>query len=349
MALSDACLFTAPNDTSAALDSNYLSDAAASYRSQGYAVLRNFASIAEIATLQKRANQIVEEFLSSDKGRDGEASHKEAKLDTEELCAVCRNGTVRNTTSAVYLAGSARAVRCFYQDELADDKVDTSKANADKPHVAKVGHALHDYDPIFRMFTRENPRVAQVVSEVLQLRNPTPVQSMLMFKQPCIDNIVSPHQDATYLHTEPHDTCIGFWIALQDADSRDKGCLEVVPGSHRDGLRELMILDPETGGPETKFVVLNGNVQCPEDSTYVPLPVQAGDAVVFHGALWHRSGRNVGAATRLAYTFHTVDIVKDESEWSKGNWLQPGPEAPFEALRWRTHEHVHELPVGHES
>jgi len=239
---------------------------------------------------------------------------------------------VRNTATAEYFVESGRTVRCFYEDELAEDRADKADVNVEMRRVAKVGHALHDYDATFTEFTRKNQRVKQVFKEVLRLRNPTPVQSMLMFKQPSIENIVSPHQDATYLHTVPEDTCVGFWIALQDADSRDRGCLEVVPGSHTKGLRELMILDPDTGGPETKFAILHDNIAAPADSAYTPLPVKAGDAVVFHGALWHRSGRNVGSETRLAYTFHTVDLVEGESEWSTANWLQPGPETPFKPL-----------------
>lgn len=42
---------------------------------------------------------------------------------------------------------------------------------------------------------------------------------------------VTPHQDATFLHTEPLGRILGFWIALEDA-TQENGCLWFIPGSH---------------------------------------------------------------------------------------------------------------------
>ena len=39
-----------------------------------------------------------------------------------------------------------------------------------------------------------------------------------------------PHQDSTFLHTEP-ETVIGVWLALEDA-TVENGCLFAKPGSH---------------------------------------------------------------------------------------------------------------------
>lgn len=46
---------------------------------------------------------------------------------------------------------------------------------------------------------------------------------------------VKPHQDATYLHTEPIVALKGFWIPTEDA-TLDNGCLYFVKGSHKLGL-----------------------------------------------------------------------------------------------------------------
>jgi len=46
---------------------------------------------------------------------------------------------------------------------------------------------------------------------------------------------VKPHQDATYLYTEPpQKSLLGFWIALDDA-TLENGCLHFWPGSHLEG------------------------------------------------------------------------------------------------------------------
>lgn len=45
---------------------------------------------------------------------------------------------------------------------------------------------------------------------------------------------VHPHQDATYLHTEPI-SITGFWIPTEDA-TLENGCLWFIKGSHKNGL-----------------------------------------------------------------------------------------------------------------
>lgn len=49
-----------------------------------------------------------------------------------------------------------------------------------------------------------------------------------------IYSLVKPHQDATYLHTEPI-SAIGFWIPTEDA-TIENGCLWFIKGSHKNGL-----------------------------------------------------------------------------------------------------------------
>jgi phytanoyl-CoA hydroxylase len=59
---------------------------------------------------------------------------------------------------------------------------------------------------------------------------PVVPQSMYIFKQPGIGGEVCPHQDGTYLYTEPQSV-VGLWWALEDC-TVDNGCLWGVPGSH---------------------------------------------------------------------------------------------------------------------
>ncbi len=44
--------------------------------------------------------------------------------------------------------------------------------------------------------------------------------------------VVIPHQDATYLFTEPSGL-LGFWIALDEA-TENNGCLHFFAGSHKE-------------------------------------------------------------------------------------------------------------------
>jgi ectoine hydroxylase-related dioxygenase (phytanoyl-CoA dioxygenase family) len=49
------------------------------------------------------------------------------------------------------------------------------------------------------------------------------------------DGAVLPHQDSTFLYTEPL-SCVAFWFAFEEA-TRDNGCLWVIPGSHKAGIK----------------------------------------------------------------------------------------------------------------
>jgi ectoine hydroxylase-related dioxygenase (phytanoyl-CoA dioxygenase family) len=69
------------------------------------------------------------------------------------------------------------------------------------------------------------------LSAALQVNDPKIVQSMYICKQPKIGGKVVPHQDGTFLYTEPMTT-IGFWVALEDC-STTNGCLWAWPGSHK--------------------------------------------------------------------------------------------------------------------
>lgn len=51
------------------------------------------------------------------------------------------------------------------------------------------------------------------------------------FQQPGIGGEVVPHQDNSFLYTQP-TTCTGLWLALEDATITN-GCLWAIPGSHK--------------------------------------------------------------------------------------------------------------------
>ena len=53
---------------------------------------------------------------------------------------------------------------------------------------------------------------------------------MVICKQPEIGGAVPPHQDSTFLYTDP-PSAVGFWYALEDA-TISKGCLSFAAGSH---------------------------------------------------------------------------------------------------------------------
>jgi hypothetical protein len=87
------------------------------------------------------------------------------------------------------------------------------------------------------------------------------------------------HQDGGTLWGLSQEPELQVWTALDDAPEGG-GCLEVVPGSHRLGLARPM------GGviPDAQLLAHDAEARA------VPVPARAGDVVLLHNQLWHRSG-----------------------------------------------------------
>lgn len=79
-----------------------------------------------------------------------------------------------------------------------------------------------------------------------------------------------------------------FWIPLVEVDARS-GCLSVVPGSHRDGLRT---------GITDEFGVTRLALEQEQVTGGVPVPMSRGDALVFDELMLHRSLDNVSDGVR---------------------------------------------------
>jgi phytanoyl-CoA hydroxylase len=218
-----------------------------------------------------------------------------------------------------WFMGSGDRVRCFFEEDAfaADGALQVEPARA----INKIGHALHDLDPVFAAASYD-PRLAVIAGQI-GLREPLLIQSMAIFKQPGIGGEVGCHQDATFLYTDPM-TVTGFWIALEDA-TLDNGCLWVAPGEHRGSLRRRFV---RHDGGGSGFEVLDPT-PLPGPETLRSLPVAAGTLVLLHGLLPHYSGANRSPRRRMAYAVHCVERTAD---YPTSNWLQRGPDMPLRRL-----------------
>lgn len=214
---------------------------------------------------------------------------------------------------------SGDQVRCFFEVEAlaADGSLTVEPGRA----INKIGHALHDLDPVFAAVSYD-PRMLAIAAEI-GMHEPLAVQSMAIFKQPGIGGEVGCHQDACFLYSEPL-TVVGFWIALEDA-TLDNGCLWVAPGGHRGPLRKRFA---RKAGGGTEFQQLDPT-PLPGPAELVPLPVTAGTLVVLHGLLPHYSGANRSPRRRLAYSLHCIEAAARYPAW---NWLRRGPALPLRRL-----------------
>jgi phytanoyl-CoA hydroxylase len=264
----------------------------AAYQRDGFLVLPDFAEPERCLALRGRALEL-------------------ARLHApppEQATVFTADGGARHAAERYFLT-SGEAIRCFFEK----DAFDADGRLRGEAHLSlnKLGHAMHDLDPVFDAFSR-TPRLAAVAAD-LGMREPQLLQSMYIFKQPRIGGEVVCHTDHTYLWTEP-PSVVGFWFAIDDATT-ENGCMWALPGGHRLPVRARSRLNAT--GTATELEVLDP-APYPSEGL-VPLEAKRGTLVLLHGALPHLSGPNRSDKPRHAYTLHAIDGAAD---YLADNWLQ---------------------------
>ncbi len=266
------------------------------YGNTGFLVLENFASESDCDSLRARAKELVQEF------------------DPAEVVSIFSTRE-QNRIADEYFLTSGDKIRFFFE-ENAFNADGTLKYGKEKS-INKIGHALHDLDPVFDRFSRSQK--LKELATALGFEDSLLLQSMYIFKQPNIGGEVSCHQDSTFLYTEPIDI-VGLWFALEDA-TIENGCLWAIPGGHRRGLKSRWVRS-RNGGMEFEIY---DKEPWPEDEL-VPLEVKKGSLVLLHGLLPHRSFENSSPHSRHAYTLH---LIRAGANYPANNWLQRSEAMPL--------------------
>jgi len=259
------------------------------YRNRGCLVLEGFASEKECDELRTRADELVQEF------------------DPSEIVSIFSTHEQSRVADEYFLT-SGDKIRFFFEENAfnPDGTLKYKKENS----INKIGHALHDLDPVFQQFSRSDKM--KQLAHAIGFADSLLLQSMYIFKQPDIGGEVTCHQDSTFLYTEPIDI-VGLWFALEDA-TMENGCLWAIPGGHRYGLKSRWVRAPED---KMRFEIFD-ETPWAEDQL-VPLEVSKGSLILLHGLLPHRSFENRSTRSRHAYTLH---LIGANAKYPKDNWLQ---------------------------
>lgn len=116
----------------------------------------------------------------------------------------------------------------------------------------------------------------------------------IMTKQPAYSSATGWHRDIRYWSYQRPEL-ISAWLALGD-ETIDNGCLWVVPGSHllpiaADRFDERLFLRPDHPA----------NVPLLQQAQ--PVPLSAGDVLLFHANLFHAAGRNNTRQSKYSLVF----------------------------------------------
>jgi len=257
------------------------------YHEQGFVVLDQVFALEELEKVKKQAAKIVDDW------HDEDITHTFGTKDND------RSGND-------FFLDSAETMSCFFEEEAFDEKGEFVQDRA--LCINKIGHALHELDPVFKRFSHQS--VLGEIANDIGLSEPQIRQSMYIYKQPKIGGEVNWHQDATFFFTTPQSV-VTYWFAMEDA-TLENGCLWVEPQGHKGPLRERFNRD----GSNTIMETLSDQAWPIE--TGIPVEVKAGSLVVFQGQLPHYSAPNRSDKSRQAFTLHVTD---GRTKYASQNWL----------------------------
>lgn len=172
----------------------------------------------------------------------------------------------------------------YYKQGGTDERVDDPELEVRKafyfvqiePRLAKI--ATH-------------PRLLNLLDQLIEPGHRM-IQDMALIKPPFHGSEKPWHQDTAYFDWTPLGGIIGAWIAL-DAATVENGCMQVIPGTHREGpTPHFHIRDCQVGDERVQV------------DRAVVVPLKPGGVLLFSGLIHHGTPPNESGDRRRALQFH---------------------------------------------
>lgn len=127
-------------------------------------------------------------------------------------------------------------------------------------------------------------------------------QDMALVKPPRIGREKPWHQDMAYFDVDVDTPVVGVWIAL-DPVGLANGCMRMLPGSQHAG--------PHAHVRRRDWQICDTDVPA---GAAVAVPMEPGDALLFHGLIHHGTPPNRSDLRRRALQFHYRPATAEERE-----------------------------------
>jgi hypothetical protein len=179
---------------------------------------------------------------------------------------------------------------------------------ADRARVGRLYMAVRKLPSVYGLITA--PRVWAVMRQLMATRLPGiyPGGTGIRMDHPAEDSFLSPwHQEYPYNLTS--DNAVTLWLPLVDVDN-DNGCLLVAPGTQRLGALPVHVHDAlNERRNSNEALEIAGLDAVLSRHPALSVPATAGDALVFHTFLLHRSQPNRSTATRWTLQARYFDFL----------------------------------------
>lgn len=152
-----------------------------------------------------------------------------------------------------------------------------------------------EQDPLFRAYI-QHPLIRAITERYIG-PNVSIFRAMFMNKPAEKGTVLPWHQDIGEGWGLDRNPIITVWTALDDA-TVENGCMQVVPGTH-----QLGVVNP------SHFVTEADQARYIQDRAIVDLEVAAGEAILLHNFLFHRSGVNHTVGPRRALSTAYMDAA----------------------------------------